>query len=73
MKTSKNEEALPFHLLDRNVSKKSYQGSFLLGPFTKLRKAIISYLTLFRMEQICCDWTDFHEILCIFRKYVPKS
>ena len=46
----------------------------LLASFTKLRKATVSFLMFCRLEQICCDWADFHEIwyLSIFRKYVSK-
>ena len=38
----------------------------VLGPFSKLRKATISFVMSFclsvRMEQLGSHWTDFHEI-----------
>jgi len=38
----------------------------VLGPFSKLRKATISFVMSFcpsvRMEQLGSNWTDFHEI-----------
>jgi len=41
-------------------------GTQFLGAFTKLRKAIISFLMSVclsvRMEQLGSHWTDFHEI-----------
>jgi hypothetical protein len=50
---------------------------YILGAFTKLRKAIISFVMSVyptvcpptslsvRMEQLGSRWTDFHEILCV--------
>jgi hypothetical protein len=61
---------------------KSGAVTYILGAFTKLRKATISsiiYVCLsvclsFRMQQLGSHWTDFHETLylSIFRKSVEK-
>jgi hypothetical protein len=43
------------------------KGDWALGAFTKLRKAIVNFVTSVcpsvRLEQLSSHWTDFHEIL----------
>jgi len=34
----------------------------ILGAFAKLRKGTIGFIMSVRMEQLCSDWADFHEI-----------
>ena len=75
----KKKSKLYVSLCGKSVREDRSKGDALVGVFTKLRRATVSFvmtvLLPVRLEQLGSHWTDFHEIkyLITFRKICREN